>query len=67
MAKHCEDKHWIEKATAKNKGKLRAEVGAKPGKPISGKQMAHAEHSKNKTVRKEANLAAELKTFRHSK
>ena len=66
MAK-AKDPHWIEKATAKNKGKLRAETGTKPGQDISSRKLAAAERSKNLTERREANLAAELNHFRHGK
>lgn len=63
----AKDDHWIEKATAEHKGKLREEVGAKPGHDISKKEMASASKSKNKTERKEAALAEELDHFRHAK
>jgi hypothetical protein len=54
-------KHWIEKATAKDKGKLREETGTKPGKDISEKRLHAAARSKNDTVRKEAELAETLR------
>ena len=58
-----DDDHWIEKATAKNKGKLRKETHAANGKDISAKRLHAAAHSKNATIRKEANLAATLKNL----
>jgi hypothetical protein len=66
MAK-AKDDHWIEKATAKNKGALRKKVGAKEDKDITKKEMASAKDSKNVTERREANLASELSHFNHGK
>ena len=63
MAK--DDDKWM-KGTVKpkNKGKLRAKLGAKPGKPIPEKKLEKAAHSKNKTLKKEAVLA---EVFRKSR
>ena len=53
---------WMQDAVKKeNKGKLRAKLGAKEGKPISAKKLEKAAHSKNPTLKKEAVLA---ETFR---
>jgi hypothetical protein len=57
------DPNWIEKATAKNKGALRKKLGAKPGKDISAKRLHAAERSKSEPERREATLAATLKSF----
>lgn len=43
------------------KGKLHRELGVPEDKKIPAKKMAKAEHSKNPTIRKEANLAKTLK------
>lgn len=60
------DPHWIEKAT-ENKGALHRATDTPAGKDIPKKKLAHAEHSKNATERREANLAEELDHFRHAK
>ena len=60
MAK--EEKNWIAGAI-KHKGKLHKELGVKEGKKIPEKKMEKAEHSKNPTIKKEANLAKTLKGF----
>ncbi len=57
MAK--EKKKWIQEAI-KKPGALRAKLGAKPGKKIPEKKLKTAEHSKNPTTRKQANLAETL-------
>jgi hypothetical protein len=52
---------WIQKALPESsKGKLHRELGVKEGKKIPAKKMAKAMHSKNPTIRKEANLAKTL-------
>lgn len=56
-------KNWIAGAT-KNKGALHRALGVKEGTKIPSKKMAKAEHSKNPTVRKEANLAKTLGKLR---
>lgn len=53
---------WIKKAI-KHPGKLHRELGVPEGKKIPAKKLAKAEHSKNPTIRKEANLAKTLKGF----
>lgn len=60
------DPHWIELGI-KRPGALRAETGTKPGHDISEKKLAAAEKSKNRTERKESNLAAELEHFRQER
>jgi hypothetical protein len=65
MAKKS-DTHWIEHMH-EDKGALHRKTHTPAGKDISEKKEHAAEHSKNKTERKEANLAAELEHFRHGK
>ncbi len=57
------DKKWISKAI-KHPGKLHRDLGVPIGKKIPAKKLAKAEHSKNPTIRKEANLAKTLKGMR---
>jgi hypothetical protein len=52
--------HWIAGAT-KNKGALHRELHVPAGKKIPEKKLEKAEHSKNPTERKRANLAETLK------
>jgi hypothetical protein len=53
---------WIQKAlNPKTKGKLHRELGVPEGKKIPAKKLAKVTHSKNPTIRKEANLAKTLK------
>jgi hypothetical protein len=59
MAK-AKDSHWIEDAHL-NKGALRRETKTPAGKDIAAKRLHAAAHSKNNTVRKEAELAETLK------
>jgi hypothetical protein len=54
---------WIQKAI-KHPGKLHRELGVAQGKKIPAKKLAKAEHSKNPTIRKEANLAKTLKKLK---
>ncbi len=56
--------NWIAKATAKHKGALRKELGAKKGKPIAEKKLNKASHSDNPTLAKRANLAKTLRGIR---
>lgn len=58
---------WIQKAVAGGKGKLHEKLGVPEGKKIPAKKMVKALHSKNPTIRKEANLAKTLKKFNRSK
>jgi len=59
-------KHWIANAT-KNKGKLHAHLGVPEGENIPEDKLESASHSKNITVRREANLAKTLKGIHHKK
>lgn len=54
---------WIKKAI-KHPGKLHRELGVPQGEKIPAKKLAKAEHSKNTTIRREANLAKTLKKLR---
>ncbi len=49
--------HWMEDAFKNAHGQLRRETGTKAGHDISQKALTKAEHSKNPTERKRANLA----------
>jgi hypothetical protein len=55
--------HWI-KGAIKHPGKLHRELGVPQGEKIPAKKMAKAEHSKNPTIRREANLAKTLSGLR---
>lgn len=57
---------WINKALSKkgSKGKLHRELGVPQGEKIPAKKLKKAEHSKNPTIRREANLAKTLKKLR---
>ncbi len=54
---------WIQGAI-KHPGKLHRELGVPQGEKIPAKKLAKAEHSKNPTLRREANLAKTLKGLR---
>ena len=56
-------KNWIAKATA-NKGGLHRSLGVPEGKKIPPAKLAAATHSANPRIRKQANLAKTLKSFR---
>jgi hypothetical protein len=56
-------KKWIQGAI-KHKGKLHKELHIPENEKIPAKKLAKAEHSKNPTIRKEANLAKTLKGFK---
>lgn len=58
---------WIQKAVSKHPGKLHRELGVPEGEKIPEKKLAKAEHSKNTTMRREANLAETLKKIGHRK
>ena len=58
---------WIKGATSKHKGALHRELGVPEGKKIPEKKLEKAEHSKNPTERKRADLAETLKGFHHRK
>jgi len=53
---------WIASAI-KKPGALHKELGVKEGKKIPTSKLKKAEHSKNPTERKRANLAKTLKGF----
>ena len=57
-------KYFIKDAI-KHSGKLHRELGVPEGKKIPAKKLDKATHSKNPTIRKEANLAETLKKLRH--
>ena len=59
------DKKWIENAT-KNKGALHKALGVPGDKKIPKKKLDKALHSKDITIKKQANLAKTLKSF-HTK
>jgi hypothetical protein len=54
---------WIQKAI-KHPGKLHRELGVPKGEKIPAKKLEKAEHSKNPSIRREANLAKTLKKLR---
>ncbi len=54
---------WIQGAI-KHPGKLHRELGVPEGEKIPAKKLEKAEHSKNSTIRREANLAETLKGLR---
>lgn len=56
-------KYFIKEAI-KHPGKLHHELGVPEGKKIPAKKLEKAEHSKNITIRREANLAETLKKLR---
>jgi hypothetical protein len=56
-------KNWISKAI-KKPGILHEKLHVKKGEKIPEKKLEKAEHSKNPTLRKEANLAKTLKSFK---
>ena len=56
-------KKWIQGAI-KNPGALHRELGVPEGKKIPSQKMNKALHSKNPTVRKQANLAQTLSKIR---
>lgn len=55
---------WIQKAVSKHPGKLHRELGVPVGEKIPEKKLMKATHSKNKTIKKEANLAKTLKRIK---
>lgn len=60
------DKKWIQGAI-KHPGKLHRDLGVPAGKKIPAKKLSKAEHSKNPSIRREANLAKTLKGFNKKK
>ena len=59
----AEKKRWIKDAI-KHPGALRKKLGVKEGQKIPEKKLEKAEHSKNPTTRRQANLAKTLKGFK---
>lgn len=59
----AEKKKWIKAAVADGKGKLHARLGIKDGEKIPEERLNEALNSKDKTERKEAQLAKTLKKF----
>jgi hypothetical protein len=59
----AEKKNWIAGAI-KKPGALHKELGVPQGKNIPASKLKAAEHSKNPTERKRANLAETLKGFK---
>jgi hypothetical protein len=59
-------KYFIKEAI-KHPGKLHRELGVPEGKNIPAKKLERATHSKNLTIRREANLAETLKKLSHRK
>lgn len=56
---------WIQEAiNPANKGALRESLHIKKGEKIPASKLKKAEHSKNPTLRKRANLAETLKNLR---
>jgi len=57
-------KKWIQSAIGKEgKGKLHSHLGIPQGEKIPEEKLNEAMHSKNGTIRKEAQLAKTLKHF----
>lgn len=59
-------KHWIANAI-KRPGALHRHLGVAEGEKIPEDKLESASHSKNSTVRREANLAKTLKGMHHKK
>lgn len=62
----AEKKNWI-KGAIKHKGALHETLGVSTGKKIPEAKLKKAEHSKNPTTRKRANLAETLSHLRKKK
>lgn len=56
-------KKWISGAVSEGKGKLHRKLGVPEGDKIPEEKLEKALHSKDKTERKEAQLAKTLKQF----
>lgn len=64
MSQNMNPKKWIQSAIdPEKKGALHRALGVPADKKISEKKLEKAEHSKNQTIRKEADLAKTLKRF----
>lgn len=59
-----EKKKWIQGAI-KHPGALHKQLHVKAGEKIPAKKLEKAEHSKNPTLRRRANLAKTLKKMHH--
>lgn len=57
-------KHFIQQAI-KHPGALRKSLHVKEGEKIPASKLKKAEHSKNPTTRKRAQLAKTLKSLKH--
>lgn len=58
-------KKWIQAALGpESKGKLHRKLRVKQGEKIPEGKLVKAEHSKSPALRKEANLAKTLKSFK---
>lgn len=60
----AEKKRWISSAI-KHPGALHKQLHVKAGEKIPAKKLEKAEHSKNPTLRRRANLAKTLKKMHH--
>ena len=60
----AEKKKWIQGAI-KHPGALHKQLHVKAGEKIPAKKLEKAEHSKNPTLRRRANLAKTLKKMHH--
>lgn len=60
---NAKKKKWIAGAVANGKGKLHRKLGVPEGEKIPEEKLNEAMHSKDKTERKEAQLAKTLKRF----
>ena len=59
-------KKWIQKViTPEKKGTLHRALGVPLDKKIPENKLEKAEHSRNSTIRREANLDKTLKSFKH--
>lgn len=64
MSSSMNPKKWIQGAIdPAKKGALHKALGVPADKKIPEKKLEKAEHSKNSTIKKEANLARTLKHF----
>jgi Ni,Fe-hydrogenase III large subunit len=64
MSQSMNPKKWIQSAIdPEKKGALHRALGVPADKKIPEKKLEKAEHSKNRTIRKEADLARTLKRF----
>jgi hypothetical protein len=60
-------KKWVQKAFSKNKGALHKTLDVPKDEKIPLAKLEKAEHSKNKTTRKRAELAMTARSFNHKK